>query len=77
MPRRLVYPLRFGNSLPLPALWDRRPLPNLLHPQDPVTGNEERARIERWYRELKSGEKKTSQAETSIHAVPGLLECVL
>jgi hypothetical protein len=57
MPRRLVYPLRFINSLPPPEVWDRRPLPNLLHPRDPATGIQERGRIERWYRELKSGEK--------------------
>ena len=57
MSRQLVYPLRFIKSLPPPESWDRRPLPNLLHPRHPVTGDEERERIERWYRELESGEK--------------------
>src|SRR6266542_377436 len=57
MPRRLVYPLRFINSVSIPERWDRRPLPNLLHPRDPVTGAQELERIERWYRELRSGEK--------------------
>lgn len=57
MHRRLVYPKQFVNSVPFPEKWDRRPVPNLLHPRDSVTGDQERERIERWYLELKSGEK--------------------
>lgn len=57
MARRVVYPIRFVNSIPPPEQWDRRPLPNLLYSQDPITGKEECERIERWYRELKSREK--------------------
>ncbi|MBA5871851.1 MAG: hypothetical protein GDA68_17935 [Nitrospira sp. CR2.1] len=57
MPRRLVYPKQFLKSVPPPEQWDRRPLPNLLHPIDPVTGEQECERIERWYREMNSKEK--------------------
>lgn len=57
MPRRLLYPLKFVKSVAPPERWDRRPLPNLLHSRDPITRDQEIDRLEKWYRELQSGEK--------------------
>lgn len=52
----VVYPRSFAQTVPVPASWDNRPLPNLLcgrasHPAQEIE------RIERWYREL-SGPRK-------------------
>jgi hypothetical protein len=57
MSKRVLYPTRFVASVTAPEEWDRLPLPNLLHCNDPITRDQEIERMERWYRELQSGEK--------------------
>lgn len=52
---RGLYPRPFLETIPIPERWDGRPLPNLVHrSQHP---QQELARLERWFRELKSSEK--------------------
>lgn len=57
MPRCLLYPKSFVRSITIPERWDRRPLPNLFHKAPQPSRDAEVARLERWYRELQSGEK--------------------
>jgi hypothetical protein len=53
--RRLLYPQTFIRTVPRPELWDRRPLPNLIH--NSPNREQEIERLERWYRALRSGQK--------------------
>ena len=53
--RRLLYPHSFVRTVPSPELWDRRPLPNLIH--NSLNREQEIERLERWYRSLRSGQR--------------------
>lgn len=54
--RKVLYPASFLRTVPVPASWDRRPLPNLIHKS--LNSEKELTRLEKWYRCLRSNQKK-------------------
>jgi len=57
MPRRILYPASFIQTVPVPERWDYRPLPGLIHRANPEQRDKEIERLEAWYRTLNSGAK--------------------